>query len=89
MVLCLWRTRRASLLIGLADQFLYFLSIPELNLVSSELIRPMKHVLGFAINETPNPGEAIGLSIVKQTSVAFWDLTSRLLFVKVRVYYAL
>lgn len=45
----------------------------------------MKNVLAFAINETPNPGEAIGLSIVKRTSIAFWDLTSRLQFVKVGV----
>lgn len=47
----------------------------------------MKNVLGFAINEAPNPGEAIGLSIVKRTSIAFWDLTSRLQFVKVRRYH--
>lgn len=47
----------------------------------------MKNVLGFAINETPIPGEPIGLSIVKRSSIAFWDLTSRLQFVKVRVYY--
>ena len=78
-----------SLTRGLTDLFLYFLSIPTLDLVSSELIRPMKGVLGFAINETPNPGEAIGLSIVKRTSIAFWDLTSRLQFVKVRVCYDL
>jgi hypothetical protein len=49
----------------------------------------MKNVLGFAINETPKPGEAIGLSIIKRTSIALWDLTSRLQFVKVCVYHDL
>lgn len=79
----------AGLTRGLTDQFLYFLSIPTLDVVSYELIRPMKNVLGFAINETPVPGEAIGLSIVKRSSIALWDLTSRLQYVKVRVYYDL
>jgi len=80
---------RTDLANGPADYFLYFLFIPTLDLVSSELIRAMKNVLGFAINETPNPGEAIGLSIVKRTSIAFWDLTSRLQFVNVRPCYDL
>ena len=54
---------RTGLAYGLADRFLDFLSIPTLYLVSSKPIRPMMNSFGFAINETPNPGEAISLNV--------------------------
>lgn len=52
--------------------------------IPAELIRPMKNVISFTVNETPNQNEPVGICIVKRSSIAFWDLATRLQFIRVR-----
>lgn len=71
------------LMLESVDQFLYFFSLPLLEPISTDLIRPMKNVISFTINETPNPNEPVGLCIIKRASIAFWDVATRLQYVRV------
>jgi hypothetical protein len=70
----------------LSDDTLSFLSLPRLEPVPSDLMRSMKNVLQFAINETPQPMEPVGLAIAKRTGISFWELGNKAHFIRVSPY---
>ncbi|KIM28040.1 hypothetical protein M408DRAFT_329694 [Serendipita vermifera MAFF 305830] len=66
--------------IVLSEDTLSFLSLPKLDPIPSDIMRSMKNVLHFAINETPEPLEPVGLAIVKRTGIAFWEMGNKFKF---------
>lgn len=70
----------------LSEGKIYFYSLPALEPVPQNVLRPMAGALGFCINETPESQEAVGLAVVKRNTLAFWELSARLHYIKVGLF---
>jgi hypothetical protein len=59
-------------------------SLPALQRIPTDSLRAFRNVLSFALNETPAKNEPIGIALVKQAGISFWEVGSKANFIRVR-----
>ncbi|KAG6875789.1 hypothetical protein C0992_002301, partial [Termitomyces sp. T32_za158] len=95
LVPCLGRAFSYSLIIFLlSDRILYFYTLPSLDPVSLNIVKPIRHVVTFAVDHrdlqrpsilpnTPTTQlESVNFCIIKRTGVAMYVMRERLNFLK-------
>ncbi len=81
----------------MVDRQIHFYTLPALDVVSHNMIKPIRNVVTFAVdeqhlkrspqsmNDIPVPVEPIEFCVIKRSAVSLYSLRERLFFQKVRL----